>query len=379
MSDVAPLGPTGPYTTSGADLHDQRPTSHSGWHRCFHLTPAWSPLDATRCNSERPRSRRARVDLDTLPPGGDQAVRNLPIDVAIDGYVPRQIPEATWRVIEDEVRQIVRDSQPATGTSADHHMLAVTHFLAWAVDQQRSRERERLFVPEVVEQYVATACGHLSPVSRGTRRSVLRTIGRRVTRKARWDSPAPVYPTSKSRPPYTDEQCRWLVKCVDSQSSPFRRRVLQSLLGLGLGAGLTPDEIAFLTTDSVINAAPGRVAIELPARVVPVRTRYAPLLETLVRSLPTGAFLIRDKPVPRVETISQLIGNCDLPTSLRPLTMSRLRLTWALDALASSAPLPAVMAAYGCRSLKFTEPLLPHLIDLAASADITSDPRLYDF
>lgn len=320
-----------------------------------------------------------RVDLDTFRPGGDQAMRNLPIDVAIDGYVPRQIQETTWRVIEDEVRQIVRDSQPATGTSADHHMLAVTHFLAWAVDQQRSRERERLFVPEVVEHYVATACEHLSPVSRGTRRSVLRTVGRRVTRRARWDSPAPVYPTSKSRPPYTDEQCRWLVKCVDSQSSPSRRRVLQSLLGLGLGAGLTPDEVASLTTNSLINASPGRMRIILPGRIVPVRSRYAPLLEGLIDTLAPGAVLVRDKPLPRVETISNLLARCDLPESLRPLTMSRLRQTWALDALASSAPLPSVMAAYGCRSLTFTDAVFARLTEMAASADIISDARLYDF
>lgn len=163
------------------------------------------------------------------------------------------------------------------------------------------------------------------------------------------------------------------------QSNPMRRRVLQAVLGLGLGAGLAPDEIAFLTTDHVVQLGPGRITVHLPSRVVPVRALYAPPLESLARELPAGTHLIRDKPVPRVEMVSNLIMRCDIPEKLRPLTMSRLRQTWALDALASSVPLPAVMAAHGSRSLHFTDVLLPRLVDLAGQVDATADARLYEF
>ncbi|WP_254661241.1 hypothetical protein [Gordonia sp. UCD-TK1] len=76
--------------------------------------------------------------------------------------------------------------------------------------------------------------------------------------------------------------------------------------------------------------------------------------------------------------VSNLIMRCDIPEKLRPLTMSRLRQTWALEALAS-VPLPAVMTAYGSRSLHFTDVLLPRLVDLAGQVDATADARLYEF
>lgn len=295
-------------------------------------------------------------------------MRQLPIPEVIDGYVPRGISANVWSEIEDEVRAIVRDSNPGTSTTADHHMLGVARFLAWAHGQGRSRDPEALFTPDTVEFYIATACDHLSPESRGTRRSVLRTVGRRITRRAPWEPPTPKYPTSVPHPPYSQDQCRWLVECVAEQSTPRRTRVLQCGLGLGLGAGLAPSEIAWLTTSCITDSSHGCLAIVLPDRVVPVRNTYAPLLRALRDDLRPGSFLLRDRKVQRVEDMSNMIASCVVPGELRPLTVTRMRLTWAFHALCAPIPLPAVMAAYGARTLKFTDRLLPYLVAQQSSS-----------
>lgn len=299
-------------------------------------------------------------------------VRRLPIPEVIAGYVPRLIPSDVWREIEDEVREIVRDSAPSTSSIADHHMLAVGRFLAWAYEQGRSRSPEALFTPDNVEYYVANYCGHLSPASRGTRRSVLRTVGRQITRRAPWDPPTPTYPTSATHSPYTADQCQWLLECVAHQSTPFRKRVMRSALGLGLGAGLAPAELAVVTTTQIIDVADGSISVALPDRVVPVRSSYAHLLRTLRDALPVDVTVLRDTPIRRVEDMSNMVGALDIPASLRPMTVSRMRLTWAFDALCAPIPLPTVMAAYGARSLNFTDRLVSHLLHRADTPTATS-------
>jgi len=306
-------------------------------------------------------------------------MRGTSVDIAIDSYVPTSIGSTEWGLIADAARRITRSSAPTTGTSASHRILAITQVLLWASRLGLPLDVEDLFTPEVIERYIATGCPNLSPASRGTRRSVLRTVGRRVTRRARWDSPAPVYPTARPYQPYTARECDWLIECARSQATVGRRRVMTVLLGLGLGAGLAPDEIADLTARRIITVTPDRYAVALEQRIVPIRTAYAPLIVDLAARLPADAPLIRDKAVPRIETLWSLLQPCEVPVPLQPLTVSRLRTTWAHDALASPIPLPHVVGAYGLRSAAFIEPLMPALLASIDPESVVANSALYEF
>ncbi|WP_336792184.1 hypothetical protein [Gordonia malaquae] len=154
---------------------------------------------------------------------------------------------------------------------------------------------------------------------------------------------------------------------------------MATLLGLGLGAGLSPDEIAHLTAQNIVTVAPNRYAVALEQRIVPIRTTYAPLLTDLVHQLPPGVPLLRDKPVPRIETLWSLLARCEIPEPLRPLTVTRLRATWAHAALTSPIPITHILGAYGRRTVVFIDSLMHLLLADISPEAIVTDTGLYDF
>lgn len=69
-------------------------------------------------------------------------------EVDIEAYVPTSISAAELAGLADSARQITRASNPATGTTASHRILAITQLLLCASRDERSLDVEHL--PEVV-------------------------------------------------------------------------------------------------------------------------------------------------------------------------------------------------------------------------------------
>lgn len=145
-------------------------------------------------------------------------------------------------------------------------------------------------------------------------------------------------------------------------------------------AGLAPDEIAHLTARSIVPVSDNCHAVALDRRIVPLRRKYASLIVDLAEDLDADEPLIRQAPVPRIETLWLLLSRCDVPEPLRPLTVSRLRATWAHAALNAPIALPHIVAAYGVLSTAFISPLLPSLLSAVNPDAIVADTSpLYDF
>jgi hypothetical protein len=64
-------------------------------------------------------------------------------------------------------------------------MRTVSQFVVWAHREGYPLDRDRMFVPDAVERYIAVAASHLAVSSRATRRSDLRRSPGRSRRKRR--------------------------------------------------------------------------------------------------------------------------------------------------------------------------------------------------
>jgi hypothetical protein len=79
-------------------------------------------------------------------------------------------------------------------------------------------------------------------------------------------------------------------------------------------------------------------------RDVPVRPAYREAVLASAERASRG-HLFRD-PVPRVEFVSDLLAQCEAPRGVKPVTSSRLRLTWEV-AMVQAVPLPIFMRLSG--------------------------------
>ena len=289
---------------------------------------------------------------------------------AIENYFPRKIPADVWQQIRDHVAEVVESSNPISYDAAEHRILAYARLCSWALRSGRPLDVEGLLCPEVVEHYVATGCGQLSLQSAGTHRSVLRTLGRQATRKAPWTDRPPTYPATTPSSPYTASESAWLMSCVPSQATPHRRRALSGLLAMCLGAGLDGPSVATVRAADIVTSStnPNHLSVRLEDREFPVREQYAPILRQVIEPLKPDTLILRDQPLLNPSrAIWSMTNSLEIPAPLQPLTVTRLRVTWAFDALCAPIPLPVVMAMYGGKSVAFIAKLLPVLHRVDAS------------
>lgn len=139
---------------------------------------------------------------------------------------------------------------------------------------------EVALLPELVEAFVAEGLPGKAASTKGTYRSVLRSLG---------GSGRPVLATpfsgSPARAPYNAGERAELASVAASQPSPWRRASASAFLALGVGAGLRAGELAAATGDDVITGR-GRLSVHVGAgRVVPVTGVYAKDLARQAKTL----------------------------------------------------------------------------------------------
>jgi len=141
-----------------------------------------------------------------------------------------------------------------------------------------------LCVP-VVEAFVVAGLAGRAASTKGTYRSVLRSLGGPARPVA-----ATPFCASPARAPYSPQERAELLALAASQRQAWRRRSALALWALGIGAGLRAGELVAASGDDVVIGQSG-VAVRVgmgAGRVVPVRGAYAPALATLAKDAGTG-------------------------------------------------------------------------------------------
>jgi integrase len=147
--------------------------------------------------------------------------------------------------------------------------------------------------------------------------------------------------------PYREAEIAAFFALADTQPTPARLHRLGALLCLGLGAGLTGEDLRHLTGGHLQYRAGGLVVVVegRRARVVPVLGCYHHRLMEAARFAGDGYLIGGVEPGRRNVTnrlVSTLAGGVDLPA----LELSRLRATW-LATQAAALGLPALFRAAG--------------------------------
>ncbi|WP_231496494.1 hypothetical protein [Rhodococcus sp. UNC363MFTsu5.1] len=257
------------------------------------------------------------------------------------------MPEQEWEAIRPFVVDVVRRGFAATpvGQVTVGHMVMVTSLVRWALEQGLPLDVEQIFHPATVNRYAVTVPG-LSEKTRCTRRATLTTLSRRITRAAPWEPRRVVLHYARTANPYTFAEVSRLLWWAPRQVTAIRRRGLAAAVALGAGAGLRGTEMMSVRSSDVRERG-AHVVVTVhgsKTRQVPVRPAYAgAVLEAAEKA--HGGPLFHD-PLPPVWAVGELLINCDVPETLRPLTSTRLRLTWEC-AMIQAVPLPVFMRLSG--------------------------------
>ena len=270
-----------------------------------------------------------------------------------------------------QIGPLVRDVVTAAGSppqSVRFQLQAVSGLAAWALGVGIDLDPETILHPDTIDRYIACGTTQLADSTRSTRRGALSTIGRRVTRLAPWGPDRPAYTITNPLEPYTESDVAVLLAAAAHQGTAYRRRAMTVILTLGLGAGLRTRELT-LAIGRDIHSRDGHTIISVggpAAREIPILDRYAGTALTLARRYPGP--LVRELPISKPNLIATVIGTLEIPESVQPLTVSRLRSTWAVQ-IFSTVPFPMALAAYGTVRQRFLYRLNEHL----SPADL-SDP-----
>ncbi|UWD79221.1 hypothetical protein [Curtobacterium flaccumfaciens] len=255
-----------------------------------------------------------------------------------------------WAAIRDFVHTIVQRANGKVTYGQKVLQWAVSEFALWAwQDAGLPLEAEDLFDRTVISYYVQVGCGHLTAAARGNRRSVLLRIAELLDLIG--PSKLPPLPPSDPSKPYTRKEAVSIISWARAQSTSDRRRNAHVLVALGLGAGLSAQEIIGLRGHDII-----RAGSDIDISVGSGRTRAVPMLHEFVDLVPDDDARLADayafrpgRTVEYVNAISNFVARGH-SGGMKPTTQ-RMRATWIVRHLDAGTPLPALVQAAGLESL----------------------------
>lgn len=264
------------------------------------------------------------------------------------GFQPK-IKPAHWEAIRDFVREIVNKVDGRVPYPIKAVQPAITEFCLWSWQTAAlPLDAEELFDRSIIGYYVQVGCGHLTAAARGNRRSLLLRISEVLT-----DSPPerlPPLPSSNPSTPYSRREIVSTVSWARGQSTEERRSNAHLLIAVGLGAGLSAQEIIALRRKDI-----RRTGNEVDIRVRDGRTRTVPMLHEYVELLPDQShhddeYAFRPgRQQPFVNAITNFVQR-GYAGGLRP-SSQRMRATWIVHHLDARTPLSVLTTAAGLESI----------------------------
>jgi len=264
-------------------------------------------------------------------------------------------------------KSVVRVCAPHGAARARTLLWCCARLAAWGERVCLETSRDVLLHPSALERYIVSGLAGLSPATRRTMRSNLRSVAR-ANVPALWvPRPEPLRRDVVKRP-YTDAQVAAYFELVAHQATPERIARLSGLLCLGLGAGLDAADMRLVVGPDVIERSGGVVVVVrgAKARVVPVLERHH---RTLWRSATFAGdgFVVGGDDPSRKNVTSPLLATLEVGR-LDRLEVGRLRATW-LALHAQNLGLVALVHAAGVTSSS-------RLIELAAAQPLGDEAAL---
>lgn len=300
--------------------------------------------------------------------GGQPLRPGVTVCGTIGRFSPMDVPEEVWRRVEPVVKHAVSTADPETPFLASHRLSIVTHLAVWADRIGQPLEIEYLFTPEFIDRFIIEGCAHLKKGTQLNYRTHLWKIGAAVVGHRLFPPRALPLQRSEVSPSYSTTEVSELRAWARGLPTPHMRRNARALLAIGLGAGLTSQEVTSLVGTDVQRHS-GVVLVEVPgelARTVPIHKVWADEVADLARESGPRAFFMPERTRITRRDIIGFIGRCsgDDPAKFN---VQQLRITWIVGHLAAGTTLAALARASGVgvgqlgKYLRFVPPVTEDL------------------
>jgi len=290
------------------------------------------------------------------------------IDTLIGTYTPNA-PATHWAPVAEFVRDAIRATTLDDAEQVRRALIFTTQFVIWAVRVAgMPLTRDGIFDTALIEEHMATRTG-LSQTSQVRQRSLLLRIAHDLV-----SAPAPASTTSRTsaQQPYTRAELAHFAAWATSQPSERQRNNALAVLTLGVGCGLTPDEVRNAHADHI---KPAGLGLHVPGRV----PRFVPVLDgweeyfRAVRDANPAAYLFRTNGARDQHTLKVFIRDTQgMGPKPRP---SRLRATWIHAQLRAGVPLNVLLPAAGLTSTTSLQHYLAYLPDPADSDAVLTSAK----
>jgi len=267
---------------------------------------------------------------------------------AIAKFSPPRVPPDVWARIESTVRNSVETAAPASVYSA-HTLLSITTQIAvWADTLGQPIDPDVLLHPEVIDRFISEGCPHLKPGTKLNYRKHLHDVGKAVLGPSVFPPrPLPLYHPDPLQPYSTPEITALLAWCRGLPTERFRDNAT-GVVALGLGAGLSSQEMCRLVGDDVVADTDGVVVgvIGSRARQVPVVERWADAIHARAVEVGERPFLFPERTRISRHQLPNFLERC--PTGDAPqLNTLRLRNSWIVAHLSADTNVLALAEAAG--------------------------------
>jgi hypothetical protein len=280
--------------------------------------------------------------------GGEPLRPGASVTRTIARFSPRDVAPEVWRRVEPLVKEAVTKAAPGDPQKANHTLSIVTQLAVWADRIGRSLEPESLFDPEFIDRFIDEGCAHLSDGSQLNYRTALWRVGEAVLGVALFPpKPLPLQ-RSKVDDPYSPGAVTEFVSWSRGLPTSHMRRNSWALLALGLGAGLSSQEITSLVGTDV-RTEDGIVLIDVEgkrARTVPVNRHWAKEVATLAAESGPRPFYMPERARITRRDILGFIERCTGEGEPK-FNVQRLRITWIVGQLAAGTHPTALVRAAG--------------------------------
>jgi len=285
------------------------------------------------------------------------------VSAVIEGFTSRSLSTGA----QVFVRAVVTQAEPQTRARAKAWLFAACQLAAFGERVGLELSAGVLLDGSVIERFILTGTGGVSPATRRTLRTNLRALARALER---YPPPGPIpLVRERAKAPYSPAQIDGYLRLAACQSTLPRRMRATALVCLGAGAGVIAGELRHVRGSDVV-ARSGGVLVMVGgarARAVPVLARYQqPLLDAA--GFAGDGLIIGGRKPGRRNLTDQLCRALSADAGLPRLQPGRLRSTW-LVACAEQIGLGAFMHAAGIICSQ-------RLGDLAAQLPALSEPQL---
>jgi integrase len=226
----------------------------------------------------------------------------------------------------------------------------------WADVKGVPLELAVLFDPETIDRYIREGCSQLTIGTRMNYRSQLWKFGEAVIGPEHFPPhPLPLR-RSPTNTPYSDDEVTDLVAWSRGLRTLHMRRNAQGLLAIGLGTGLSSQEVSRLAGTDV-REEDGLVLVDVigkHARTVPVLRIWAPRVLELAEESGAKAFFLPDRTQITRGHVTAFIGRCS-DREEAAFNVQRLRITWMVTHLTAGTPLSALVRASGVTPAQLTK------------------------